>query len=175
MRGGHPKKRPSDSGSAKARVANRRFFDRRFGSRRDCDCPYGKCGKRRRKNGRLRFPPRKHSSRNARRQLSTRNERGTRATAFALHVARHADDRHRHAHARIGRGALREAHRLRSKRCGTRTRVAFDASIAYRGETHPPERAFASPHAHRTRVARWEGTSTPTPRWGSRARPPGTR
>ena len=35
-----------------------------------------------------------------------------------------------HAHARIGRGAPRESHRLRSKRCGTRTRAAFDASIA---------------------------------------------
>jgi hypothetical protein len=72
----------------------------------------------------------KKLSRNPRRQLSTRNERGTRASTFALLGARHADDRHRHAHARIGRGAPREAHRLRSKRRGTRTRVAFDASIA---------------------------------------------
>jgi hypothetical protein len=91
---------------------------------REGDCPY----ERHRKKWPFRFPEK--SSRNARRQLSTRNERGTRACAFALHVARIADDRHRHAHARIGRGAPRESHRLRSKRCGTRTRVAFDASIA---------------------------------------------
>ena len=66
-------------------------------------------------------------------------------------------------------------------------RIAFARSVAERGraspstrpsprgETHPSERAFASPHARRTRVARWEGTSTPTRRWGSRARPPDTR
>lgn len=66
-------------------------------------------------------------------------------------------------------------------------RIAFARSVAERGraspstrpsprgKTHPRERAFPLPDAHRKRVARWEGTSTPTPRWGSRARPPGTR
>ena len=114
----------SDFGSARSSREPAFLFDEvRAG--REGDCPY----ERHRKKWPFEIS-RKQSSRNARRQLSTRNERGTRACAFALHVARNADDRHRHAHARIGRGAPRESHRLRSKRCGTRTRAAFDASIA---------------------------------------------
>lgn len=113
-----------DFGSARS-IREPAFLFDEVRAGREGDCPY----ERHRKKWPFEIS-RKQSSRNARRQLSTRNERGTRACAFALHVARNADDRHRHAHARIGRGAPRESHRLRSKRCGTRTRAAFDASIA---------------------------------------------
>lgn len=153
---------------ARARVANRRFCSARFGwvvrviaHTRGTE-----------KNGRLDFP----KSRLGTRDDSSRHEtRGERGRALSHCTSRASPTTATATRTRVS-AAEHHVNRIAFARSvAERGRAPPSTRPSPRGKTHPPERAFPSPHAHRTRVARWEGTSTPTPRWGSRARPPGTR
>ena len=153
---------------ARARVANRRFCSARFGwvvrviaNTRGTE-----------KNGRLDFP----KSRLGTRDDSSRHEtRGERGRALSHCTSRASPTTATATRTRVS-AAEHHVNRIAFARSvAERGRAPPSTRPSPRGKTHPPERAFPSPHAHRTRVARWEGTSTPTPRWGSRARPPGMR
>ena len=133
---GHPgRSAGAISGTRKARVANRRLFSRGSARVSQGDCPYEEALYK--KWPFERWP--KKLSRNPRRQLSTRNERGTRASTFALHVARHADDRHRHAHARLPECSVATRHQMQ-----WRGLAAFGGPVGLR----------AGPQQHINRIRR---------------------
>ena len=168
---GTRKKRRSDFGNAKSSSREPAFVFARFGSRRQSDCPYEEALYKKwpfeKSPEKIRLGTRDDSSRHETRgerarPLSHCTSRATPTTATATRTRVSA------AEHRVKRIAF-------ARSVAERGRAPPSTRPSPRGKTHPPERAFPSPHAHRTRVARWEGTSTPTPRWGSRARPPGTR
>lgn len=166
-----PGRSAGDFGNAKARVANRRLFSR--GSARvvrviahtkrlfNKKWPFEKWPEKIRLG--TRDDSSRHETRGERaRPLSHCTSRATPTTATATRTRVSAAEHH------VKRIAF-------ARSVVERGRASPSTRPSPRGKTHPRERAFPSPDAHRKRVARWEGTSTPTPRWGSRARPPGTR
>ncbi len=147
------------------------FVFARFGSRRQGDCPYEEALYKKwpfeKWPEKIRLGTRDDSSRHETRgerarPLSHCTSRATPTTATATRTRVSAAEHH------VKRIAF-------ARSVVKRGRASPSTRPSPRGKTHPRERAFPSPDAHRKRVARWEGTSTPTPRWGSRARPPGTR
>jgi len=159
------------SGTRKARVANRRLFSRGSARVSQGDCPYEEALYKKwpfeKSPEKIRLGTRDDSSRHETRgerarPLSHCTSRATPTTATATRTRVSA------AEHRVKRIAF-------ARSVAERGRASPSTRPSPRGKTHPRERAFPLPDAHRKRVARWEGTSTPTPRWGSRARPPGTR
>ena len=168
---GTRKKRRSDFGNAKSSSREPAFVFARFGSRRQSDCPYEEALYKKwpfeKSPEKIRLGTRDDSSRHETRgerarPLSHCTSRATPTTATATRTRVSAAEHH------VKRIAF-------ARSVVERGRASPSTRPSPRGKTHPRERAFPSPDAHRKRVARWEGTSTPTPRWGSRARPPGTR
>ena len=165
------KKRRSDFGNAKSSSREPAFVFARFGSRRQSDCPYEEALYKKwpfeKSPEKIRLGTRDDSSRHETRgerarPLSHCTSRATPTTATATRTRVSAAEHH------VKRIAF-------ARSVVERGRASPSTRPSPRGKTHPRERAFPSPDAHRKRVARWEGTSTPTPRWGSRARPPDTR
>lgn len=168
---GHPgRSAGAISGTRKARVANRRLFSRGSArvvrviahTKRLCI-----------KNGRLR-DGRKNCL--GTRDDSSRHEtRGERARPLSHCTSRATPTTATATRTRVSAAEHRVKRIAFARSVAERGRASPSTRPSPRGKTHPRERAFPLPDAHRKRVARWEGTSTPTPRWGSRARPPGTR
>ena len=168
---GTRKKRRSDFGNAKSSSREPAFVFARFGSRRLRVIAHTKrlCIK----NGRLR-DGRKNCL--GTRDDSSRHEtRGERARPLSHCTSRATPTTATATRTRVSAAEHRVKRIAFARSVAERGRASPSTRPSPRGKTHPRERAFPSPDAHRKRVARWEGTSTPTPRWGSRARPPGTR
>ena len=168
---GTRKKRRSDFGNAKSSSREPAFVFARFGSRRLRVIAHTKrlCIK----NGRLR-DGRKNCL--GTRDDSSRHEtRGERARPLSHCTSRATPTTATATRTRVSAAEHRVKRIAFARSVAERGRASPSTRPSPRGKTHPRERAFPLPDAHRKRVARWEGTSTPTPRWGSRARPPGTR